>query len=225
MNKKYVKAAVAIVIAVVAVAALAAAALDRAGGQLDVITDRSISSFDAVLAAAPGLTAGDAAGWALAAPDQSARLMWSADGAAVEFDAAPFADAGLDVAALPADYAAEDGRLRVGDAGGDAGDSPIEAYRRFARGHASAIQYHGEMDHFGIGVGPAVFEWAQNLARVGEHGGDQQKDIVFALDAQPLIAAGVDPEKVEGWVYGQVAVEADGRMAQAYKFLKPFNLK
>jgi poly-D-alanine transfer protein DltD len=52
------------------------------------------------------------------------------------------------------------------------------------------------------------------------------KDIVFVLNPQAFIEAGVDPSKVEGWVFGKVPVEdANGRKFDADKFLKPFNLK
>jgi hypothetical protein len=54
---------------------------------------------------------------------------------------------------------------------------------------------------------------------------NQDKDIVFVLNPEPLIAAGVDPEKVEGWAYAQVPVEENGETTQVWKFLKPFDLK
>lgn len=54
---------------------------------------------------------------------------------------------------------------------------------------------------------------------------NQDKDIVFVLNPEPLISAGADPEKVEGWVYTQVEVEENGKTEQVWKFLKPFNLK
>jgi hypothetical protein len=53
----------------------------------------------------------------------------------------------------------------------------------------------------------------------------QDKDIVFVLNPEPLIAAGVDPEKVEGWTYAQVPIEENGKTTQVWKLLKPFDLK
>jgi hypothetical protein len=53
---------------------------------------------------------------------------------------------------------------------------------------------------------------------------DQDKDIVFVLNPEPLIAAGVVPENVEGWVYAQVPVEENGKTEDVWKFLKPFDL-
>ena len=48
---------------------------------------------------------------------------------------------------------------------------------------------------------------------------------MFVLNPEPLIAAGVDPELVKGWVYTTVNVEIDGKATDVYKFLKPFNLQ
>jgi hypothetical protein len=43
----------------------------------------------------------------------------------------------------------------------------------------------------------------------------------FVLNPEPLIAAGVDPEKAEGWIYARVPAD-DG---DVWKFLKVFDLK
>jgi hypothetical protein len=52
------------------------------------------------------------------------------------------------------------------------------------------------------------------------------KDIVFVVDPKILIDAGVDPAKVEGWVYDKVPLEdARGRKFEAEKFLRPFDLR
>lgn len=79
------------------------------------------------------------------------------------------------------------------------------------------LGYHAEMDHYNFDLGGAMFEWAKDLAA-------NDKDIVFALNPEPLIAAGADPEKVEGWIYAQVPVMRDGKATQVWKFLKIFNL-
>jgi hypothetical protein len=80
------------------------------------------------------------------------------------------------------------------------------------------IGYHAQMDHYNLDLNGAIFEWAKDLST-------NDKDIVFVLNPEPLIAAGVRPEKVEGWIYAQVPVMVDGKETQVYKFLKPFNLK
>jgi hypothetical protein len=62
-----------------------------------------------------------------------------------------------------------------------------------------------------------LFEWAKDMRT-------NDKDMVFVLNPDPFIAAGVDPNRVEGWVFAEVTVDdADGKPIQVYKILKPFN--
>ncbi len=52
-----------------------------------------------------------------------------------------------------------------------------------------SISYHMALDHYGVALGGGnMFEWAKDL-------GANDKDIVFVLDPEPLIAAGVDPQR------------------------------
>ena len=63
-----------------------------------------------------------------------------------------------------------------------------------------------------------MFEWAKDM-------GSNDKDIVFVLNPEPFIEAGADPEAIEGWIFGKVKVmDAKGRMIEADKLLKPYNL-
>jgi hypothetical protein len=62
-----------------------------------------------------------------------------------------------------------------------------------------------------------MFEWASDMST-------NDKDIVFVLNPEPLIAAGVDPNAVEGWTYSAVSVDVDGKPTEVYKFLKAFDL-
>jgi hypothetical protein len=51
------------------------------------------------------------------------------------------------------------------------------------------------------------------------------KDIVFVLNPDPFIAAGVDPARIEGWAFAKVTVDDEnGKPIQVDKILKPFNL-
>jgi poly-D-alanine transfer protein DltD len=52
------------------------------------------------------------------------------------------------------------------------------------------------------------------------------KVIVFVLNPEPFIKAGVDPAKVQEWVFAKVEVKnKEGKKELVDKFLKPFNLK
>ena len=83
-----------------------------------------------------------------------------------------------------------------------------------------SVGYHSALDHYGITVADgSLFEWAKEMSK-------NDKDIVFVVDPKILIDAGVDPAKVEGWVYDKVPLEdARGRKFEAEKFLRPFDLR
>ncbi len=194
---------------------------------LDVIGQGSIASFEALLLAAPEQVAETADGWAFQAPDGGAKFIWRADWSAgndalLAFDAAPFLAAGLDAARLPQAYAYDGETITVGvDLGAQAaqGDAaPLAAYGRIVKLAPDAIGYHSDMDHFGVSLGNGnLFEWAKDL-------GANDKDIVFALNPEPLIAAGVDPNAVEGWAFAKVSMHEGGKTVELDKLLKPFNL-
>ena len=83
----------------------------------------------------------------------------------------------------------------------------------------SRIGYHEKLDHYGIKLGNGnMFEWAKDIAR-------NDKDIVWVLNPEPLIAAGVDPAKLATWVFAKVETKDEkGNTDFVDKFLKPFNL-
>jgi len=234
-------------------AALAAGALALyLGGcaATDIVAKYAASSFTALVeASAERLSrteGGDA--WTLASPggdriafstDFSRALPAAAAGAPagapdieLSFDLAPFAAAGLDPARLPAPtrggqttYAAEGGRLLVRAELGDeafpaeAARSLEAAFAAILKAHRASIGYHEALGHYGIRLGGGnMFEWAKDLAK-------NDKDIVFVLNPEPFIAAGVDPAKVVGWVFAKVPVDIDGKPTEVDKLLKPFSLK
>lgn len=195
---------------------------------LDVIGQGSADSFEALLLAAPEQVEETAGGWAFQAPDGSSKFIWSGEwsqsslDALLVFDAVPFLAAGLDAAKLPEAYAYDGETITVGvDLGAQAaqGDAtPLGAYGRIVRLAPDSIGYHSDMDHFGVSLGGGnMFEWAKDL-------GANDKDIVFALNPEPLIAAGVDPNAVEGWAFAKVSMHEGGKTVEVEKLLKPFNL-
>lgn len=248
MKKKIRSFAVAGLLAVV----VFAAALTACGGalrSLDVVGQQSVASFDAVLGAIPGGARPDetGAGWSLAAPDGSARFIWNADDSIgpffdvmLAFDAKPFLDAGLDPEKLPDNYFYEEGTGTGGLSGGTlmvgaslsggnaAGNGPAEAlesYERVVNNYRDSINYHAELDHYGVLLGDGnMFEWAKDLRTNGTTGENQALDIVFVLNPEPLIAAGVDPAAVEGWAYAPVEMMDNGQKVETLKLLKPFDL-
>jgi len=146
------------------------------------------------------------------------------------FDAAPFIAAGLDIAKLPASegikYEIEDGMFMLHfELGSDAfapdAKKSIEAtFAELVKHQRTRIGYHEKLDHYGIKLGNGnMFEWARDMSK-------NDKDIVFVLNPEPFIKAGVDPAKIQGWIFAKVEMKDDaGKTVQVDKLLKPFNLK
>jgi hypothetical protein len=201
-------------------------------GKLDVVGNESKKSFERLLEAdAPAISQDDMnGGWSLTSPDGAARFVWSWDYSAsplhdvmLVFEAAPFVAAGLDADKLPPDIAFYDGMIMVGAKLGNENfdaDTPLAAYNHIVEKHRSAIGYHASLDHYGVNVGGGnLFEWAKDM-------GANDKDIVFVLNPQPFIDAGVDPNNVSGWAFAKVIVDDEnGKPIEVDKLLKPFNIQ
>ncbi|MDR2860316.1 MAG: hypothetical protein LBV66_00595 [Elusimicrobiota bacterium] len=150
------------------------------------------------------------------------------------FDAKPFVKAGLNIkkflfnASTENIYVKKDGdnivmRIYLNALKSKYGkeNSPVKLYHQvFVLSNKERIGYHSALDHYGIDIGNGfMFEWAKDL-------NTNDKDIVFVLNPEPFIEAGIQPDKVEGWLYAKVPVmDSNGKVVEVYKFLKPFNLK
>ena len=215
--------------------------------RLDVVGSDSARSFNELLVSVPYLVSEDRVnlGWSVSAPDNSVRFIWSRDFAEppagsegrtspaasalfdvmLEINAAPFIAAGLDPSSLPGNFIFREGTLITGVKLGtqqlryNGEVTPLSSYQQIVKVKRSAIGYHGAMDHYGVNLGDGnVFEWAKDL-------NTNDKDIVFALNPDPFIKAGVNPNRIEGWVFAKVPAEDDkGRMIEVDKILKPFDL-
>jgi len=204
--------------------------------KLDTVGNYSIKSFGKLLNSAPQLVLRDEAnrGWSFSAPDGSARFIWSRNFAesprfdtALEFEAAPFIAAGLDPARLPGNFYFDSGSnvliagIKLGTEQlqyyGDA--TALASYEQIVKLKRQSIGYHGAADHYGVNLGNGnLFEWAKDLKT-------NDKDIVFVLNPEPFIAAGTDPDRIEGWLFTKVTVDDEkGRPVQVDKLLKPFDL-
>lgn len=198
----------------------------------DVVGKVSITSFDAVIKASDIESDEMYGGWSLNAPDGSARFIWSNSfktssphDVMIETDAKPFLDAGLDASKLPAGMLVDD-KIMVGQDLGDkvfsdnAKKTAIASYEELVKQKRDIIGYHEKLDHYGVDLGDGnKFEWAKDMSK-------NDKDIVFVLNPQMFIDAGVDPAKVKGWVFAKVEMKDDaGKTVQLDILLKPFDLK
>lgn len=202
-------------------------------GKLDVIGDGSEASFEEVLKAMQARVAADDSfgGWSLQSPDGEARFLWSRDfsktstDAMLELDAQPFIDAGLDMTKLPADMVSGDKIVIGTDLGNEnityVGEaSPLDSYKKLVKHYRDNITYHTSLDHFGVSLGNGnMFEWAKDMKT-------NDKDIVFVLNPQPFLDAGVNPDALETWVFAKVeTMDESGKKVQVDKFLKPFDVE
>jgi len=212
---------------------------------LDVVGKESVKSFDALLKAVEGKVKKDetSSGWWLVSPDNQATFFWSWDYSKsgmhdlmLDLDAQPFLDAGLDPDKLPHEYMFYEGgsmggsgiaeklimigvKLGTNELKYDGAPSQIAAFEHLVNLYRGSVGYHSVFDHYGVDLGGGnMFEWAKDMSI-------NDKDIVFVVNPEPFIKAGVDPSKLDGWVFTKVPVEENGRTVEVDKFLKIFDLK
>jgi hypothetical protein len=200
----------------------------------DVIGNVSKTSFEALTNKVSDKVATDEAtkSWAITSPGGERFLlgkdMAGTPDAAIEFDATPFINAGLDTTKLSTDIYSYDqatNRLKIAaelgnpKAAGKADAKVAESFSQLVDTNRDAIGYHAKLDHYGVALGNGnMFEWAKDLAT-------NDKDMVFVVNPQPLIDAGVDPAKVTDWVFTKVPVmDENNKEIEVDKFLKPYEL-
>lgn len=195
--------------------------------RLDVVGKDSVRAFGKVMEAFP-VEEYEQNRWRLTAPDGTAWFAFDNMSVDIVVDAAPFVAAGADLSKLDN---ADKSNLFFSSPAFDmlnqnVKDTPLMQFEYDISCLRKYIGYHSAMDHYNLSFDYGnMFEWAKDLSKSTVTGENQEKDIVFVLNPKPLIAAGVDPEKVEGWMYAQIEVEENGKTEQVWKFLKPFNLK
>jgi hypothetical protein len=100
--------------------------------------------------------------------------------------------------------------------------TPLASYENIIKNHRNAITFHMEADHHAVDFGNGnAFEWANDMITNGATGAPQSADMLFVLNPQPLIDAGVDPNNVDGWNF--VTRTMMGKSVE--KFIKAFDLK
>jgi hypothetical protein len=203
---------------------------------LDVVGKTAVTTYRALLEVVPdGPGLDGATGRFYVQSPGGERFEWSSDFSAegpdflISFDAAPFLEAGLQPERLPPERYALDPSTRRLALAFEAGDerfaykgepSPLDGFRKIVSAYRPLVGYHEALDHYGLALGDGnMFEWAKDQAK-------NDKDMVFVLNPEPLLAAGVDPARVQGWAFAKVEVkDSAGAKAQVDKFLKPYELR
>ena len=204
----------------------------------DLVAKVAVTSFDALIKAMPDRVAfADAkGGWAISGIDGKERIILSKDFSsgnpdmAVEFDAASFINAGLDVSKLPADQYLYDnstgkitmpyeyGRDKFRDS---AEKSALETFKQIEKTHRSIIGYHEQGDHYMVTLDENnnLFAWAKDMST-------NKIDLAFALNPKPFVDAGVDTGKLKEWAFAKLPMtDKDGKTVQIDVFLKGFNIE
>ncbi len=208
---------------------LAAIALTLSNcSDLDVVKTDAVRAFGDILKILPAENKkGDSSEWVVSAPDSTAWFHWKSQEIQIVVDVQPFVSAGLDLSKLENGVVNENMLVYSSPLSG-AGEqgAPLKLFEKNADFLRASLGYHPAMDHYNITSGNGnIFEWAKDLSTNGTTGKNQDLDIVFALNPEPLIVAGVNTEKLEGWTYTQVPVDIDGKPTKVWKILKAFNLK
>lgn len=193
--------------------------------QLDVVADKSISSFESVINELPIEADSEDSSWILTAPDNSAKFLWSKDFSSttdydvkLELDSQPFINAGLDISKLPEGAIYGDKIILGTDLSDEKSTyngeaTPLDSYKKIVEKSRDNIGYHAALDHYGIDLENGnMFEWAKDIST-------NDKDIVFVLNPQMFIDAGVNPQEVEGWVFAKVeTMDKDGKKLKLINF-------
>jgi hypothetical protein len=202
--------------------------------KLDVVGDGSIVSFEKLLNNKNVSVVENEKkdSWILFSSDSGVKLVLNKNydenskyDVALEFNAKPFIDAGLDVKKLPEYFTVGEEKISVGakfwNKKFQYGDeiSLLETYKYIVKNNRDAIGYHAALDHYGINLGNGnVFEWAKDL-------NNNDKDIVFALEIEPLVQAGADLSAIAGWTLAKVPVDdKNAKPIVVDKLLKIFDL-
>jgi len=200
----------------------------------DIIGETAITSFAAMLEVLPAAPVLDSSAgvWTLQAPDGGAQFSWRSDAsdsraydAYLTFDSKNFLDAGLDAGKLPDGLLSGD-KITIGIKLSDSplayesDVTPLSSFEQIVKLDRKSVGYHAALDHYGVTVSEGtMFEWAKDLT-------NNDKDIVFVLNPEPFIAAGVNPAAIDGWAFAQVTVDDEnGKPVVVDKILKPFDLR
>jgi len=167
--------------------------------------------------------------YTLTSPDEQVVFSLSSDIAfttpfdyKMEIDATPFINAGLDTALLPEGVFVDNKIVYGYDLGSEGVNvqDVVPAFEAIFNLDSTLVGYHAALDHYGLSLGNGnVFEWAKDFST-------NDKDIVFVLNPQIFVDAGVNVEAIEGWIFAEVEImDENGKMSMVEKLLKPFDIE
>lgn len=179
-------------------------------GTGDSVASSAKASLSAIVKAFPDLTGEDNVYFALSAPGSKATLAVGKDPSQTADEdfllitpLKPFTEAGLTIDKLGEGYMVNVNNLMVYTSfeHASAKKSFVEALFERIGADRSILTYDEDTGRYVVSLGNARFEFAKDYKT-------NEKDLVFVLTAAPLLSAGVDAQKLEGW-----SLEKDGNGA------------
>lgn len=188
--------------------------------QTDVVAQKSIESFHQLaVQMEPNLVSGED-GYRIISPDNTETLLLG-ENISLLIDAGPFTDAGVRLEELPEDIKVAGGQLIITSEYKNSIEQSLNAaFERNIWSNRKQLSYHTNHDIFELVIaGGHSFKWAKDME-------NSEKDMVFSLDPEPFIQAGLDPDKLDGWGLTTLdKMEAGGKITQVDKLLKIYNMK
>jgi len=199
---------------------------------LDVVARGAEKGFSAMLSHVQATHNAAAQEWEIASPGSEIFSMADSYNTPADFritfQAAPFLTAGLDPAKLPVDFvfdAATQNLVLTFDIADkqlqpESAATPLALLKALIATDRKAIGYHEALDHYGIALGGGnMLEWAKNQTT-------NDKDLVFVLNPEPFLKAGLDVLRLTDWIFAEVPVmDAKGKKINVPKLLKPYNFQ
>lgn len=138
------------------------------------------------------------------------------DESKLHIDKAVFIEAGLDITKLTNEVRLIDEQLVIELT---LSYSVNPTFEKLIRDNRDSLDYHPDHDIYELMLGGGnSLRWAKDIAT-------NERDLVFVLNPEPFILAGLDPEKLEGWKYTKVQIMEHGKTKEVERLLKIYNIK
>ncbi len=181
----------------------------------DIVANYAIKSFDEITSVLGNNIVKSDSSITIISPNDTESFSFG-DEPKLSFSIAPFITAGLDSSQLPSEMIATNPVLNIAIQNASVENPTFE---NLIRENRNSLEYHTEHDIYELMLGNGnAFRWAKNI-------NTNERDIVFVLNPDPLIAAGLDPAKLEGWKFTKVKVMENGNTVEVDRLLKVYNIK
>ncbi|MDD3341069.1 MAG: hypothetical protein PHN72_02570 [Bacilli bacterium] len=199
--------------------------------KMDTIGNDSVKAFQKVANASENSVITDTQKnhFILTTKDKETQFIWSKDikknesySIKMAFSLEPFEKAGLDIEKLPSKTIQNNKivieRTFKAKTSLEESKTATNSYKNIMELNRESIKYHESLDHYGIDfMNGNMLEWARDIEK-------NDKDLVFVLNPEPFIKAGVNVNQIEGWSYTKVSHMDHGKTVKVYKLIKSFSL-